>query len=106
MKRVRFKTGAPLFDETALCSTFRSKDRNPDKYGTFDFDFELRTLGIYLKMAFWGTAIGFLLAAPHIVAAITDDTLASSKLVLVCLLYLALGLITGNLAAFKLKNSI
>lgn len=105
-KRIRFKTTSPIIAEQAVLSIYRGKDESKDKYGILDFDLKMRIAGTWSNLVFWGTTIGVLLAIPHLITALTNDKLTGAKLAVVCLLVLIVGLVTGNLVAFKLKKDI
>lgn len=105
-KRVRFKTTSPTIPQQATLSVYRGKSENKDEHGILDFDLKLHITGTRLKMLLWGSVIGILLSVPHLITALTNPELRGTTLTVVCFLVLIVGLITGILAAFKIKKNI
>ena len=105
-KRIRFKTTSPIIAEQAVLSIYRGKDESKDKYGILDFDLKIRIDGTRLKMILWGSVIGILLSIPHLITTLTNPELIGTKLTVICILFVIVGLITGIIAAFKLQKDI
>lgn len=103
MKRIRFRTGRPVWRENVVCSLHRADSPKLTPPSVLDFDVRMSIAGTYATLLFWGILVGLLLAAPHVIN--TGSGTGSAK-VFLCSVYVIVGIITGVLAAFKLRTGI
>ncbi len=103
MKRIRFRTGCPVWPENVVCSLHKADSPMLTPPSVFDFDVRMSIAGTYCKLLFWGICVGFLLATPHIINTISGT---GSAKVFLCSVYVIVGIITGVLAAFKLRTGV
>jgi hypothetical protein len=103
LKRPRFKAGKPTNEEHAWISVMRntSDSELPDA----DFDVLCLVRGVFWRTLIYGIVLGVLLAGPQILAALSNPSLPTKNVALICIASGIIGVVTGIVAAFGLKKS-
>jgi hypothetical protein len=103
LKRGRFTARKPTTADQAVISVLR--DPGGGRLPYLDFDLPVLVRGVFWRTLVYGIILGVLLAGPQIVAALSNPSLPSKNVVLVCVTSGIIGVITGIVAAFGLKKS-
>ncbi|EQB62880.1 MAG: hypothetical protein RBG1_1C00001G0459 [candidate division Zixibacteria bacterium RBG-1] len=106
LKRARFRTAKPSTSQNAILMVLTDVEDSEKELKNLEFDILLKIKGTFWTSVAYAIGIGILITIPPITAAFSNPALPEENRIVISLISLFAGIITGILVVFGLKKPI